>query len=151
MVIDELLSPERWRPVHCSRWDGAGRPRVDPTCSSATCSPPAPTESSPALLQQGKPSVGTFLVFLVIVSWVIIMFTFYFHFMILVQSFLHSVAVQSEQLYQWCNQRIYITRRTDSNPHRLTKSQLTQPLPPALLDGKVVQYTADRAGRGWVS
>ena len=62
MVKDELLSPERWRPVHCSRWDGAGRPRVGPTCSSATCSPPAPTESSPALLQQGKPSVDTFLV-----------------------------------------------------------------------------------------
>ena len=36
----------------------------------------------------------------------------------------------NQTLYRY--QRIYITRRTDSNPHRLKKSQLTQPLPPAL-------------------
>ena len=30
------------------------------------------------------------------------------------------------------DQRIYVIRRTDSNPHRLTKRQLTQPLPALL-------------------
>ena len=39
--------------------------------------------------------------------------------------------------------------------HRLQLEGLTQPLPACSVgsytDGQVVQYTADRAGRGWVS
>ena len=57
-----------------------------------------------------------------------------------------------ERMPQVAHQRIYFSDRRDSTRHRLTKMWLTQPLPPhALWDEQVVQYTADRAGRGWVS
>ena len=51
--------------------------------------------------------------------------------------------------FHWTDQRIYISERRDSTGHRLTNSpNLSMP---ALADGQVVENTADRAGRGWVS
>ena len=48
-----------------------------------------------------------------------------------------------------------LTQRTGSTPRSLTLRRLTQPLPACSVvnytDGQVGQYTADRAGRGWVS
>ena len=69
----------------------------------------------------------------------------------------HCTAMKLYSVIQGGNQRIYsisLLERT-AIPYRLTKSQLTQPLPDCSVgsytDGQVVQYTAHRAGRGWAS
>ena len=58
--------------------------------------------------------------------------------------------------YRWVSSKEYISLvEWIATPHCLKKSQLTQPLPACSVgsytDGQVVLYTADRAGRGWVS
>ena len=49
---------------------------------------------------------------------------------------------------------VYITLRTDSKPHRLTKSPLTQPLPACCtlsLQSNYLSFCTEQTRRGWVS
>ena len=52
------------------------------------------------------------------------------------------------------NQRIYISERRDRTEKPLATNQTVDSpnlYPPALSEGQVVQYTAERAGKGWGS
>ena len=66
----------------------------------------------------------------------------------------YSASADSQTASKGSKEYISLVERT-ATTHRLTKSQLTQPLTACSVgsytDGQVLQYTAGREGRGWVS